>query len=534
MLNPTAGGTGPTLKYGGLAVTIGQFGGYTPIGTEQISGGYEVAWKNTATGQYSVWSTDANGNYTGNLFMPGAGNSAGFENLETSFGQDLNSDGLIGAPTTAVIEAAGSIELDQVGTHYFLGPVGGGSAHELMYQGVAVTFGQFGAYIPIGAEAVSNGYEVAWKNTTTGQYSIWSTDTNGNYTGNFYMPGSGHDSAFDALEPSFHQDLNGNGIIGLAGSVISSSIEAIGATALEFRGGSYFLDPIAGGTGPTLKYQGATVTSGQFGDYTPLGVEQISNGYEVAWKNTTTGQYSVWTTDPNGNYTGNLYMPGVGNTTAFQTLETSFQQDLNGDGTIGIPQSAIEAIGTTALVLSGANYLLSPVGGGTGPTLKYQGAAVTPGQFGDYVPLGVEAVSNGYEVAWKNAPTGQYSVWSTDASGNYTGNFYMPGSGNTSAFQSLEVSFQQDLNGDGTVGIPSHSNTSAAAIVAKDGFVFAADAGGQSSSGSIEAAQLSIWQIVAAVDQFETGVTSGLSEFADANGPQSTLHQDALGFIIHH
>lgn len=529
-LNPAAGGGGPGLKYQGALVVAGQFGSYVPIGGEQISGGYEVAWKNTATGQYSVWSTDANGNYTGNLYMPGSGDSTAFESLETSFHQDLNGDGVIGVPVPVVIEAAGSIELDRVLNHYILSPVGGGTGIKLLYQASAVTVGEFGDYAPIGAEAISNGYEVAWKNATTGQYSIWSTDSTGNYTGNLYMPGSGHDAAFESLESSFHQDLNGDGIIGIAGAAISSSIEAIGVTALDRSGSNYLLDPVVGGTGPLLKYQGIAVAAGQFGDYAPIGAEPISNGYEVAWKNATTGQYSVWSTDSNGNYTGNFYMPGAGNTTAFETLETSFHQDLNGDGTIGV-RSVIEAVGTTALVSSADNYLLNPVSGGAGPTLKYQGAPVTAGQFGGYTPVGVEAVSNGYEVAWKNAATGQYSVWSTDTSGNYTGNFYMPGSGGTSAFESLEPSFQQDLNGDGTIGVPSHTSPQVA-TVANDGFIFAASTGTPSN-----------W-IGAAVPPLGGDATVHVDTIAGPAQGESVIdavayllahHQDSLaGFIIPH
>ena len=33
---------------------------------------------------------------------------------------------------------------------------------------------------------------------------------------------------------------------------------------------------------------------------------KTASGYDVAWKNTTTGQYTVWATDRNGNYTRNL------------------------------------------------------------------------------------------------------------------------------------------------------------------------------------------------------------------------------------
>ncbi|TYL84552.1 hypothetical protein FXB38_12745 [Bradyrhizobium cytisi] len=440
----------------------------------------------------------------------------------------------IDSPTT--IEAYGSTSLLQAGSNYFMNPVAGGAGPELKYSGSGVVVGQFGGYTPIGVEAVTNGYEVAWKNTSTGQYSVWSTDTSGNYTGNFYMPGPGNSAAFETLETSFHQDLNGDGIIGLARSAMISSTEAIGTTALDLVGGNYSLDPVAGGTGPTVKYQGAPVTIGQFGAYVPLGAEQISNGYEVAWKNATTGQYSVWSTDSNGNYTGNLYMPGPGNATAFEALETSFHQDLNGDGTIGVRSSVIEAIGATALVSSANNYLLNPVGGGTGPALKYQGAVVNAGQFGSYVPIGAEAVSNGYEVAWKNAATGQYSVWSTDSDGNYTGNFYMPGPGNTNAFQSLEISFQQDLNGDGTIGTPRLSNTVAA--VARDGFTFAVDASGPSSPGTVGASQLQIRTTDAGdvIGQLEAGTGSGLGEpIVGDGGHHFTFHQDLLGaFILYH
>jgi len=437
----------------------------------------------------------------------------------------------INSPTT--LESYGSTSLVQAGSNYFMNPTAGGAGPSIKYSGTSVVAGQFGDYVPIGAEAVTNGYEVAWKNSTTGQYSVWSTDANGNYTGNFYMPGPGNSTALETLETSFHQDLNGDGTIG----VVASVIEAIGTTALVVSENNYFLNPVAGGTGPILKYQGATVTPGQFGNYVPIGAEPVTNGYEVAWKNTTTGQYSVWSTDANANYTGNLYMPGPGNSTTLETLETSFHQDLNGDGTIGVVQSVIEAIGTTALVLSGNNYLLNPVAGGTGPMLKYQGPAVTAGQFGSYVPIGAEPVTNGYEVAWKNTSTSQYSVWGTDTNGNYTGNFYMPGPGNSTALETLETSFHQDLNGDGTIGIPTSANTAGqVAIVARDSFVFGAAAGEQSNSGGFDFSKLTTDVVKFAVNLAESvGIGSVGEHIADSVGHQPTLHQELLaGFILHH
>ena len=94
----------------------------------------------------------------------------------------------------------------------------------------------------------------------------------------------------------------------------------------------------------------------------------------------------------------------------------------------------IEAIGTTSLVLQGGDYLLNPTAGGTGPELKYQGSPVVVGRIrrlcADRRRAGVEWLRGRLEES-----TTAYSIWSTDANGNYTGNFYMPGSGHDAAFE---------------------------------------------------------------------------------------------------
>jgi hypothetical protein len=118
------------------------------------------------------------------------------------------------APVTTVIEAFGSTELVQVGNVYFLDSISSGTGPELMYNGAPVVAGQFGPYTPVGAEVMANGgYEVAWKNAGTNQFSIWNTDSNGNFVS--YSVYSGTSTALESLETSFHQDLNGDGVIGV-------------------------------------------------------------------------------------------------------------------------------------------------------------------------------------------------------------------------------------------------------------------------------------------------------------------------------
>ena len=441
-------GSGPTLKYGGAAVVANQFGAWAPIGAEQTATGYEVAWKIPGADQYTVWNTDSSGNYISNVVGVVSGTSAALELLETSFHQDLNGDGTIGAPTVT-IEALGSTKLVEVGTNFFLDLISTGSGPTLKYGGAAVVANQFGAWAPIGAEQTATGYEVAWKIPGADQYTVWNTDSSGNYISNVVGVVSGTSAALESLETSFHQDLNGDGTIGAP----TVTIEALGSTKLVEVGTNFFLDLISTGSGPTLKYGGAAVVANQFGAWAPIGAEQTATGYEVAWKIPGADQYTVWNTDSSGNYISNVVGVVSGTSAALESLETSFHQDLNGDGTIGAPTVTIEALGSTKLVEVGTNFFLDLISTGSGPTLKYGGAAVVANQFGAWAPIGAEQTATGYEVAWKIPGADQYTVWNTDSSGNYISNVVGVVSGTSAALESLETSFHQDLNGDGTIGL---------------------------------------------------------------------------------
>ncbi|MGY8684176.1 M10 family metallopeptidase C-terminal domain-containing protein [Bradyrhizobium sp. UFLA05-153] len=498
VFNPTAGGTGPTLKYQGAAVTIGQFGGYAPIGAEQTSTGYVIAWKMAGVDQYTVWSTDGSGNYIANVIGAVSATSTALESLEPTFHQDLNGDGVIGIPTTSVVEAYGSTSLVKAGAYYLLNPVAGGTGPSIDYGGAPVSVGQFGSYSLIGAEQTSSGYQVAWKSSSADLYIVWNLDSNGHYVSHALAGAtgtgvSGSTQALEAYETTFHQDLNGDGTIGIP-VVSGTTIEAAGSTALVQSGANYFLNPVAGGSGPELKYGGAPVSAGQFGSYALIGAEQTSGGYQVAWKSSTADLYIIWNIDSSGNYVSHALAgptgTGVsGSSAALESYETTFHQDLNGDGTIGVPAAAgttIESYGSTALVQVGSNYFLDPVAGGTGPEIKYGGSPVSAGQFGSYVLIGAEQTSGGYQVAWKSSTADLYIIWNLDSNGNYVshalaGSTGTGVSGNSSELQAYETTFHQDLNGNGVVGAqaaPLASAGAVAGITNNDGFVFAESGAG--------------------------------------------------------
>ncbi|WFU75660.1 M10 family metallopeptidase C-terminal domain-containing protein [Bradyrhizobium sp. CB2312] len=370
----------------------------------------------------------------------------------------ISSAALVDQITPITIEAIGATSLVQVGGHYSLNPVGAPAGPLLKVGGLAVTVGQFGLS-PIGAEQVAGGgYDLAWKAAGADQYAVWSVDSSGNFVSNLTPGGvAGGSTSLESFETAFQQDLNGDGFIGVPPTIV---IEAIGATSLVQVGGQYLLNPVGGAAGPSLKIGGAAVTAGQFG-LSPIGAEQVAGGgYDLAWKAAGADQYAVWSVDSSGNFVSNLTPGGVaGGSTSLESFETAFQQDLNGDGFIGFPPTiVIEAIGATSLVQVGGQYLLNPVGGGAGPSLKIGGAAVTAGQFGLSL-IGAEQVAgSGYGVAWKAAGADQYAVWSVDSSGEFISNLTPGGvAGSSAALGSFETIFHQDLNGDGIVGFPSQT-----------------------------------------------------------------------------
>ena len=177
------------------------------------------------------------------------------------------------------------------------------------------------------------------------------------------------------MEASFQQDLNSDGVIGLATTVI----EATGSISLAQVADTYFLYQTGSSTGPQLNFNGAAVALGQFGAWTALGAMQSGGGYQVAWKNGLLDQYIVWNTDSGGNY---LSQGSVlsGTSFALESLETTFTQDFNGDGTVGLVTTVVEASGATTLDRVANTYFLYAGGTTSGPQLKYSGAAVTTGQ----------------------------------------------------------------------------------------------------------------------------------------------------------
>ena len=425
-----------------------------------------------------------------------------------------------------VIEAFGSTSLvEQIG-NFYLDSISSGTGPELKYNGANVVAGQFGSgWTPVGTEQTSTGYEVAWQLAGSEQFTIWATDSSGNYTATV-AAGSGTSLGIEQAESILHQDLNGDGVIGVASTVI----EAFGSTRLVELGSNFFLNNISSGTGPELKYDGAAVAVGQFGSgWTPVGTEQTSTGYEVAWQIAGSEQFTIWATDSNGNYTATV-AAGSGTSSGVEQAESILHQDLNGDGVIGVASTVIEAFGSTSLVELGSNFYLNNISSGTGPELKYNGAAIAVGQFGSgWTPVGTEQTSTGYEVAWQIAGSEQFTIWATDSNGNYTATV-AAGSGTSLGVEQAESILHQDLNGDGVIGVPSGNSVAAQAVIvaaagssANDAFAFLPAANESPFAGSASAPDVGVLSNTASGNQaaaFWSDLSSGYARalFQSASG----------------
>jgi hypothetical protein len=264
--------------------------------------------------------------------------------------------------------AYGTTSLTEIGDEYFL--YNGGSGPPLSYSGTRVVAGEFGAFSPIAGVKTASGYEMIWKEAGAAAYGAWNLDTNGNYVSNAFGIVPGTSVALESAETLFNQDLNGDGVVGLNPLVIQTDANSFGSISLAELSGNYFLDAAGTTTGPELQYNGAAVTAGEFGAFSPIAGAKTASGFEIIWKEVGAAEYGAWNLDTNGNYVSNAFGIVPGTSVALESAETLFNQDLNGDGVVGL----YAAPGTTLQIsesLAGASAAATI---GAGATLELTAA----------------------------------------------------------------------------------------------------------------------------------------------------------------
>jgi hypothetical protein len=181
----------------GDTVNLYADGGTTPVGSGMVA----------ANGSFDITTSVA--------FVYG---------LHTLTATQTDAAGLTSVASPDFAVAVGT-HLTEVGNHFFLYD-SSGSGPSLKYAGADVVAGEFGSWTPIGAVQTASGYEVAWK-AGADLYTVWSTDSNGNYITNLVGAVSGTAAALEGFEPTFGQDLNGDGLIGPSTIGASETLEVV-------------------------------------------------------------------------------------------------------------------------------------------------------------------------------------------------------------------------------------------------------------------------------------------------------------------
>jgi endoglucanase len=143
---------------------------------------------------------------------------------EPTNGVDKPQMGILEQYVPTAIESAGSASLTEFGTNFYFDNISTSTGPELNYGGSPVVAGQIPGWTPIGAEQLSGGgYDVAWKDAGANLYSVWQTDSNGNFVAIVANSVPGNSNTLESLESIFHQDLNGDGVIDLPTTVIEAT-----------------------------------------------------------------------------------------------------------------------------------------------------------------------------------------------------------------------------------------------------------------------------------------------------------------------
>ncbi|WP_050043513.1 Ig-like domain-containing protein [Bradyrhizobium sp. LTSPM299] len=298
-------------------------------------------------------------------------------------------------------------------------------------------------------------------------------------------------------------------------TLVGTIIDATGSAGLIEIGNKFYVGNASTGFNAELKVAGVAEVADPTGHVAPLGAEKTATGYQVVWT-LGGGRYSIWTADNNGNETSYVHVSGTSST--LETLETTFHEDLNGDGVIGaapVPTTLIETKGSAGVAQIAGNFYVGNASTGYSTELKVAGVAQVADPTGQVAPLAAEKTATGYQVVW-TLGGGLYSIWTTDNNGNEIA--YVHVSGTSSMLKALEATFLQDFNGDGVINTASTvldvsgkavlalSNTSQAATIEPGAMLELTGA----ASGAIRFAGTTGTLVLDHASQF-TGTISGLS-----------------------
>jgi len=238
------------------------------------------------------------------------------------------------------------------------------------------------------------------------------------------------------------------------------TIESVGRSILRQSANSqYVVQGIEPGSAQLpISKDGAQIFEGIYGnDWQLLAAETVGGVNQLLWKNSGANRLHVWSLDSNWNWLSSAGWDEPTSATG-QQLEAAFGIDLDGNGTVAVPEQILESAGSISLISSGSNSTYSAkanAAGSSAVAIKKDGSQIYAGIYGnDWSVLAAEAVGGVNQVLWKNSSANRLHVWSLDS--NWTWTSSSGWDEPTSAEgQQLEAQFGLDIDGNGSVAAPT-------------------------------------------------------------------------------
>ena len=398
-----------------------------------------------------VWNLDGNWSFISTtLIQPG---SSSYYQAETDFSQDFDGDGSIGAPEVdyTVIEEIGNTALLVDDDNYLYAEnIEWGEITSVSNYGGSVPMSNSSAQPAVGAEVVNGVNKIIQSSAVTGNLLESSFDQDWSYSSlNIHSKDS---ADYYQAEVDFNQDFNGDGSIG-APEVDYTVIEEIGNTVLLVDDDNYlYAENIELGEITSVSNYGGSVPMSNSSAQPAVGAEVVNGVNKIIQSSAVTGNLLESSFDQDWSYSSlNIHSKDSAD---YYQAEVDFNQDFNGDGSIGAPEvdyTVIEEIGNTALLVDDDNYLYAEnIEWGEITSVSNYGGSVPMSNSSAQPAVGAEVVNGVNKIIQSSAVTGNLLESSFDQDWSYSSlNIH---SKDSADYYQAEVDFNQDFNGDGTIG----------------------------------------------------------------------------------
>ncbi|WP_269615700.1 hypothetical protein [Prochlorococcus marinus] len=363
------------IKWNGNHVGNNTWNGWSFKAAETINGTNTIVIQEDSTKAIEVWTTDNTNTWSANAYNTYQDNSASFFSTETSFSQDFNADGNIGRPPVSYtnISTDGSIHLIKDASDMVYARNSDGSVFDIQWNGNHVGNNTWNGWSFKAAETINGTNTIVIQEDSTKAIEVWTTDDTNTWSANAYNSYQDNSASFFSTETSFSQDFNADGNIGRP-PVSYTNISTDGSIDLIKDASDMVYARNSDGSVFDIQWNGNHVGNNTWNGWSFKVAETINGINQVVIDHDANNVIQVLTADGNS-WDMTDYKEYAYGSSDFYAIETSFQQDFDGDSHIG---KEPEDSGTGDLINTGAATFSVTGTAETGETLSIKKEVADP------------------------------------------------------------------------------------------------------------------------------------------------------------